>query len=324
MGVKQHVFGSNAERRAWGKLSRRWGDRYTLYPNLPFLMVFDKDNLVDASAWPKPQPPVAITPQEFGWLKKTSNDFTLCDANDKPLVCIEFDGMQDRFNIGAKYRAADPTNPWRDMIMSLKLKVAHGSLFPYFVVGSDQFRDISEAVQLCVVDAIIGSVLAGQALTTRTATFTPADVGMTTQEFEALAPGEQDELVQDWLIGMEADADATYNPIFAAKHDLWRNLSRRFGTVRHTIRYLYQPAIDEAETPLNRARLMDKAVLIGSECTVTTVQFGAATKTVWLPNFNTPSFSPYGFLDELAELVTLDAVRNLADARTLPPGHSRR
>lgn len=303
MGIRKHVFGSNTERSIWGKLSQRWGDKHTLYPNLPFLMVFDASHLSN------------ITPWGLNWLKKTSIDFTLCDTNDKPLVCIEFDGMQDGFNVGAKYRAAEPTDPWRDDIMSLKLKVAHGLGFPYVVVGSEQFRDISEVVQFCVVDAIIGSVLAGQAIGERAKTFTPADVGRTNREFEALSPIEQDELIQGWFIGVEVDADITHNPIFAAQHDLSMSLRRRLGSVRHTIRYIYQPSIDGAETPLNRARLMDKAVLIGGECTVSTSQFGAVTRTVWLPNFNTPGFSLYGFLDELATLVALDAVRRLADAR---------
>lgn len=303
MGVKEHVFGSEKERRIWRKLSRRWGDSHTLYPNLPFLMVFDARTLVD------------ITPQELGSLKKTSIDFTLCDANDKALICIEFDGLQEGFNVGAKYRAAEPTDPWRDTITSLKLKVAHREGFPYFVVGTEQFRDISEAVQLCVVDAIIGSVLAGQAIGERAKTFTPADVGMTNREFEALSSSQQDELIQNWFIGVEVDADLTHNPIFAAQHDLSMSLRKRLGSVQRTISYVYQPSIDDAETPLNRARLMDKAIHVGSKCTVTTAQFGAVTRTVWLPNFNTPGFSPYGFLDELAELVALDAVRRLADAR---------
>lgn len=303
MGVKQHVFGSNAERAVWYKLSRRWGDSHTLYPNLPFLMVFEMRALA------------GITPQELGRLKKTSIDFTLCDATDKPLLCIEFDGLQDGFNIGAKYRAAEPTSPWRDTITSLKLRVAHGFGFPYLVVGSDQFRDISEAVRLCVVDAVIGSVLAKQALGERARSFTPADVGMTDGAFEALSPSDQDELIAQWFIGAEAEADCAHNPIFAAQHDLLMALRKRLGAMQSTVRYVYKPDIDDTETPQHRARLMDNAMYIGGRCTVTTPQFGAVTRTVWLPNFKTPGFSPYGFLDELAKLVALDAVRRLADAR---------
>ncbi len=315
MGVKTHVFGSNAERAAWDKLRRRWGDRYSLYPNLPFLMVFDTRNLVDVSAWPDSMPTPQVSEQELNWLKKTSIDFTLCDVDDTPLVCVEFDGMQEGFNVGPKYRAAEPTNPWRDSIMSLKLKVAHGSLFPYFVVGSRQFEDISNATQLSLVDAIIGSVLAGKALEVRASNFNPEDLGMTSDEFERLPDSDKDELIQDWFIGAEAEADVTYNPVFAAEHDLWNELSSRLGPMQRSTHHVYVPSLDGAKTMIERANLMRKAILHGAECTVTTQQFGDVKRTVWLPNFNVPGFSEYGFLDELAELVALDAVRRLADAR---------
>ena len=313
MGVKNHVFGSNAERDAWKKLQRRWGDKYSLYPNLPFLMVFDTKNLVDISAWPHVAP-ITITEQDFGRLKKTSIDFILCDDTDKPLVCIEFDGMQDGFNVGTKYRAADPTDPWRDTIMSLKLKVAHGSRLPYFVVGTREFKDISASVQMCLVDALIGSVLAGRTIQERAQHFDPEEIGMTREEFERLSLPDQDELIQVWFTGVEVEADVTLNPVFKAKYDLWKSLCRRLGTVQHRTLYVHQPSIDEAETPTRRASLLHKAILHGVRCTVTTEQFGEVTRTIWLPNFNVPGYSAYGFLDEMAELVTLDAVRRLADA----------
>lgn len=315
MGVNNHVFGSNAERSAWKKLQQRWGDRYMLYPNLPFLMVLNGKNLVDISAWPRVAS-LSLTKQEFDWLKKTSIDFTLCDDTDKPLVCIEFDGMQEGFNVGTKYRAADPTNPWRDTIMSLKLKVAHGSRFPYFVVGSEQFRDISSTVKMCLIDAIIGSVLAGRAIEERAQQFDPEQIGMTHEAFDLLSLPDQDELVQAWFTGVEVEADVTFNPVFKAEYDLWKSLCRRLGTVQRRTRYAHQPSIDDGETPTRRASLIQNAILHGAACTVTTQQFGEITRTVWIPNFKVPGFSAYGFLDEMAELVALDAVRRLADAHT--------
>ncbi len=319
VSVKRHVFGSNAERVVWDKLRRRWGDRYSLYPNLPFLMVFDTNNLVDVSAWPDARPAPKVSAQEFGRLKKTSIDFTLCDGADTPLVCIEFDGMQEGFNVGTKYRAPEPTDPWRDTEMSLKLKVAHGSLFPFFVVGSREFKDYSQALQICLVDAIIGSVLAGQALQKRASDFNPQELGMTSEEFERLSASDQYELIQDWFIGAEVEADVTHNPVFAAAHDLWQDLSSRLGPMRRTTRYVCVPSLEGAQTPIERANLMRKAILEGAECTITTQQFGEVKRTVWLPNFNVPSFSAHGFLDELAELVTLDAVHRLLSTLTGKP-----
>jgi hypothetical protein len=278
-------------------------------------MVFDTTNLVDVSAWPDARPTPTVSAQEFGRLKKTSIDFTLCYDAGTPLVCIEFDGMQEGFNVGTKYRAAEPTDPWRDTIMSLKLKVAHGSLFPYFEVGSREFKDYSQAVQICMVDAIIGSVLAGQALEKRARGFNPEEVGMTSREFETLSESVQYKLIEAWFIGAEVEADVANNPVFAKAHDLWQDLSSRLGPMRRTTRYVCVPSLDSARTPIERANLMRNAILEGAECTITTQQFGDIKRTVWLPNFNAPGYSAHGFLVELAELVALDAVKRLLGAR---------
>jgi hypothetical protein len=103
VAVKKHIFASNAERAVWDKLLHRWGDRYSLYPNLPFLFVFNTNDLIDVTGFPQsPLTPFKVSDIEMQRLKKTSIDFTLCDAEDAPLVCVEFDGMQNGYNVGTK------------------------------------------------------------------------------------------------------------------------------------------------------------------------------------------------------------------------------
>src|SRR5689334_21732019 len=163
MGVKKHVFGSNPERDHFYKLSRRWGDKYHIYHNLPFLNVFDMTNLID-----RPQSqlqPVLINELDLSRLKKTSIDFTLCNENDEPQLCIEFDGLQQGFNVGPKYYPnSDPQslNPWRQQITELKLRVATLSHFPFFIVASTHFAKLSPTTELTIVDGIIGEVLAAK------------------------------------------------------------------------------------------------------------------------------------------------------------------
>ena len=104
----------------------------------------------------------------------------LCDReHGAPLICIDFDGIQDGFNAGREYRPrVQNPSPWRDVITSLKLKVAHGSLFPYFGVGWREFADISPTIRRSIVDGIIGEVLAKQAVSDRFARgLTEADTG---------------------------------------------------------------------------------------------------------------------------------------------------
>ena len=167
MGAKDHVFSSNAERGNYYKLSRQWGTGYRIYHNLPFLNVFDTKNLLNARKFgdwhhlldANEPDTLSVGDVDFNRLKKTSIDYTVCDTNDRPLLCIEFDGIRDGFNVGTEYRFDGPPDPWRELITGLKLRVAHGSMFPYFVVGYNHFKDLSPGVQLTMVDGIIGEVL---------------------------------------------------------------------------------------------------------------------------------------------------------------------
>src|SRR5215472_13909843 len=106
MGAKKSVFASKAERANYGKLSRQWGEGYHIYHNLPFLHVFDTDSLTDVSNWDLK--PIHLTDTQLQRLKKTSIDYTLCDQDDCPILCIEFDGLKDGFNVGNRYYSEIP------------------------------------------------------------------------------------------------------------------------------------------------------------------------------------------------------------------------
>lgn len=311
MGVKKQVFASAAEYANYQKLDSRWGDKYNLSHNLPFLNVFDLHDLVDTSGWPHVAP-LTISDIDQARLKKTSVDYVLCDSNFAPLVCVEFDGLQDGFNVGTSYKAAEPTNPWRDTITTLKLKVAHGSQFPYFVVGVREFKDISPPVKLCIVDALFGEVLSSRALRERADRFTPADLGMRDEDFDTLSPSEQHELIQDWFICAEAESDVTFNPVFEALEDLRRQVHKRVGTFNLSWTFNDPPNARGGMSPTEYAKALDTANRHGATCTVKTEQYGEVSRTVWLPNFRAPGYSDYGFLPELAQLVALDAVHRLA------------
>ena len=72
MGVRKSVFASKAKRKAFGHLSRNWGERYCLYHNLPFLNVFDTGNLIEWTGSSLRQ--ITVDQIELSRLKKTSID----------------------------------------------------------------------------------------------------------------------------------------------------------------------------------------------------------------------------------------------------------
>lgn len=157
MGIRKTVFGSSLEKRCFRKLSETWGKDYHVYHNLPFLNVFTgRTELINDECQP-----FTLSDEEYDLLKKTSIDFTVCDKKDTPLVCVEFDGLQDGFNVGTNYHLRNGSlgRKARRAVIELKLRAAHGSLFPYLVLGSEEFRGLSEAVRLTIADGLIGEVI---------------------------------------------------------------------------------------------------------------------------------------------------------------------
>jgi hypothetical protein len=307
MTAKKNVFSSKSERANLLKLSREWSDKYDIYHNLPFLNVFDPVGLVDLSDWRNPQP-IRLTELELSRLKKTSIDYTLCDGSDKPIICIEFDGLQQGYNVGTTYQTNIQSTAWRKEITELKLKVAHGSEFPFFVVGSDYFEDISPQTKLTIVDGIIGEVIGNQVARGRmNQGFDPTEVGWTKEDFVELPENEKHDIVQDWIIGVEIDAEMEHNPVSRRLEEL----DGKVSSISYSIEYLVSPSIDHISDPSELIRHYDQAKFHGTRVTLTTEDFGPVKATAWLPNFKAPWHSGVRLSEEIAKLLALEKLGKL-------------
>lgn len=123
MGIRKDVFASKAEKKNYEKLARTWGEHYRIYHNIPFLNIFNLEDLFDYSEWWNPVP-IDLTQDEITLLKHATVDYVLCDLQDKPIVCIEFDGLQDGFSVGTDYypeRLPPRLRPWRRNNIELEL-----------------------------------------------------------------------------------------------------------------------------------------------------------------------------------------------------------
>ncbi|WP_310410315.1 hypothetical protein [Chamaesiphon sp. OTE_8_metabat_110] len=114
MGINKSVFASKAERSHYEKLSRNWGSKYNIWHNLPYLNVFNVNNIIDVDDYmsrvslaalgynesikTSPVKLLAVSDKDKNILKKTSIDYTVCNQNDEPILCIEFDGLGEGFN----------------------------------------------------------------------------------------------------------------------------------------------------------------------------------------------------------------------------------
>ncbi|NCB27750.1 MAG: hypothetical protein EOM62_20205 [Bacteroidia bacterium] len=295
MGVRKTVFGSSMEKKCFRKLTETWAKDYNIYHNLPFLNVFTaRTDLVNDELRP-----LVISDQDYDHLKKTSIDFTVCDKNDVPLVCLEFDGMQDGFNVGSNYhlRGGVTGRTGRRALIELKLGVAHGSGFPYLVLGSDEFRGLSDAVRLTIADGLIGEVLSSRAAHKRIDEgFEPTQCGYSQNDFDALSPLQQSEVITDWVHGIEIEADYQHNPIFKEVS----RLSTALG------------ASGSGMTFLNDAE-HDSSKWVWMECYVTSSRYGTARAKVCLPDFKSPyCYFTVHLAQEIGHLLALEQLREHA------------
>jgi len=279
---RDSIFGSSIERRCYGKLQDTWGDKYAVYHNQPFLSIF--------------QDREAVTADEFDFLKKTSVDFVICSKDGRPLVCIEFDGMQHGHNVGSLYQPGmgQRDRDRRRRGLELKLRIAHEANFPFFVLSGEHFKGFSDGVRLSLVDAIIGEIFASQEVGDKFRNgFNPNEYGLTEEEFNALPFLEQRDMIEDWAIGVEVVADFTHNPIFKKVAEL----EEIVGLQSHSQMYTSHP-----DFPSDTWSLVD--------CSATDKHGRQARTRVCIPNFKTPGcvFTVH-IANEIGLLVCLEQLR---------------
>jgi hypothetical protein len=259
---------------------------------MPFLNVFTaRDELIDKSG-----SIFRISENEYDKLKKTSIDFVVCDKKDKPLACIEFDGLLQGFNVGTNYIISEGKTgkEGRKEFLELKLRVAHGSLFPYFILGTEQFKGLSSSVYLTIADALIGEVLSTQErINGINSGFSPAEYGFTEEEFENFDERRKRDIIEDWCFNIEIEADYNNNPIF-------QKVAELMGETKSS--GLSITFLDENER--------DSKIWTGVECEVTNPKLGNASAKVFLPNFNTPScYLTTHIAMEIAQLLALCQIK---------------
>lgn len=311
MAINKHVFGSAGEKRAFDALGRQWGNKFRIYHNLPFLNVITTEGLLDFHGDLRP---ITVSRPDRDRLKKTSIDFTLCDASDAPVLCIEFDGLRKGFNVGTTYTTRDSEiRPgWRKSITELKLRVAHGSGMPFIVLCSSYFERISSRTQLTVVDGIIGDYIATQAASDEISRgFKPEDIGFSQDEFAALSPEKQHDNIQSWVINIGIEADMTHNPICQMNAQLMGEIGFRTGRLEP----LTHPPIEHLSGQ-ERLQAFENAKLHGARYTVTDEKGRKFTGEIFIPNIKVPKISQFGLLHELAELIAMDkAARHRAKGK---------
>ncbi len=213
MSIRQHVFSSDSEQKLYHSITKRWGNRFAVYPNLPFANIIEVRRVA------------GLTEQERRYLLSTSVDYTLCTKDgDRPLLSIEFDGLSQGFSRDGRYVPIPAlADPERSRKLDLKVRVAERVGYPLIVVSYHEKNPLDEGLHLALVDGIIGQVLAHRefesSLPRRLAELEPT--------LEALSPWERHEAIQDALLDLEFETELEWNPILRELSVLEYELSER-------------------------------------------------------------------------------------------------
>lgn len=314
MAIKKSVFGSSTEKRNYYKLRRAWGKSFNIYHNLPLLNVIDISNNVDVDDPEKG--PLKVDDMQFNFLKKTSIDYTLCDKHDTPMLCIEFDGMQQGYNVKAKYYKGENSGSSvkdRQRHMELKLKVALGSGLPFFVVSSKEFSEISTDASVTIVDGIIGEVMANQSAHKEIESPGSYDkYGFNEDRYEQLSSEEKAEFFSDYITTIEVLEEMKNNPVSRLREELMRELDiRSYG-----MQGMSEPDPESIEWVTPQICIEKRQKAYGSRFILHTEDHGDIMAEAWLPNYEVPWFSGIGLVENIAAILALNKLKALRCKRT--------
>jgi hypothetical protein len=212
MKIRESVFGSKAERSLYKALSTRWCDRFSLFCSLLFT------NIVDVEG-------AKLSDGQRRFLLSTSVDFTLCEkVTDRPLLSVEFDGLGHGFSCEGTYVEVVPNkDPYRKLKFDLKLRLCHELGYPCAVVSYPEAYPLDEASGLTILDGIIGSILSHrrfkELLLERKGEIegpsADEDYSRMKELYEPFSGKDYsfDDYIQDWVVGLEVEAELESDPI---------------------------------------------------------------------------------------------------------------
>lgn len=294
MSLKKHIFDSHQEKKLFKHLNSIWRRSLNIYPQLPFTKIFNIETL-------------KIKPKEKDFLLKTNIDYTICDKEDKPLMCIEFDGLSKGFNRGGEYIQLIK-DTLRKKKLELKLKIALEHNFPFYIISYDERKYISENIHLTVLDGIIGQTIAKMGFQNKINEY----LERSSKEVSTMSKYEKDEFIQDMVISAEVELELSWDPIARKAAKLNHILIANGIISSWSSKYLSEPELPEIKLDSNiedlkesldkRLESWNDIMYHGCEVECETSK-GRVKERAWIRNFEGMLVSPLIIVKNIAELL---------------------
>lgn len=298
MTLKQNIFDSYSEKNVFNHLNSQWNSRFNVYPQLPFTKIFDIKSL-------------NVTRKENDFLLKTNIDYTICDKNDKPIMCIEFDGLSQGYNKGDKYVQISP-DPIRKLKLQLKLRIALEHSFPFFILSFKEKEYLSKNIHLTILDGIIGQTIARMELEQALREGLDKDQNSMIPR-PSLSITEQ---VQEFISTLEVVLELNWDPIANMLSQIESVLFSRNITYRMSYIPLSRPELPEVKDIFdiegweNMVKAFNEVQEFGYKVICETHK-GKAEGIAWVRNIESSWTSPLIIAKNIAELLAIYKAANM-------------
>jgi len=294
MTLKENIFDGYNEKVLFRHLNSIWKKYFNIYPQLPFTKIFDIKTL-------------DIQENERNFLLKTNIDYTVCDKNDKPLICIEFDGLSGGYNREGEYIQVKE-DPLRKKKLELKLKIAIEHHYPFYIISFPEKKFISEKINLTVIDGIIGQTIAKKNFQDKKKEI-QRYLDNNVETLRSMSEYELKEHVDDLVISSEVETELTWDPIARRAAELFHVLfTKRIITG-------YSP---EFQSKPEFWKLKDINGIKWYGCKVSCdTPNGKVIERAWVRNFEGGLASPIIIVRNIAELLAFNKAADINGIQVL-------
>jgi hypothetical protein len=305
MKPRSTIFDSRSEREIFRAITGSWEPSYRVYPHIPYTSLIELDERM-------------LQAVELSFLHKTTVDFVLTDAEGGPLLGIEFDGLGRGYSRDGQYLGfvdtpRDRARPWK---LRLKTRVANDAQFPFIVVSYDEMALLDRNKDLIILHGVIGSFLSSKHLSARLAEL----VSENEDRLAEMSSGDAHDEIQDMILAAEIDLDMEWNPVTRRGVELQTEIRRVDPSARWRYSYLESPPRPSHCSPWlpdfkpdTLKQWWDNIERLGCEYIVTT-RCGVVARAVWVRNYQGVHLTPFGMLEELAQVVALNEALTLLRA----------
>lgn len=290
MSLKECVFDGYHEKELFVHLNSMWKDNFNIYPQLPFTKIADIETL-------------NISHNERDFILKTNIDYTVCDKEDKPLMCIEFDGWSQGYNRGGEYIQI-VEDQLRKKKLELKLKIAMEHRFPFYIISYNEKTYLLEKIHLAVIDGIIGETIAKMKFRDKINEY----LEDSKDTLSSMSEYERYEYIQDLVTSAEVELELKWNPISKKAAEIEGVLIDKGIISGHSSKPLSKPELPEIKDIFDikgiekRLKAWKDIKWHGCEVSCETPK-GKVTEQAWVRNFEGMLASPLIIVQNIAELL---------------------